>query len=437
MSGSDEIDVVVVGGGPGGVIALHYAREAGLKTVLLEKQDTIGGLWAQLPSWQDIQNRPEDWTLGDIPIAGVDQVSIADNIRQWVHRFGLAEHIRLNTPAISASPIDGGWDIRTPTGNLKAKALISATGVHNRPLTPEIRRGRTDVLEFHSSTLHDPDVLDDKTVTVVGGGASAFDLIDLCLEHGAARIAWVYRSLKWMVPTRKPKRFASNVRDLAKRHMLGETVKQTSAALDADLRARYQKFGIEELLPDAPFDIERDQLIPGRWRLIENLGRIERHRDEIEAIEAASIVLRSGTAIEADVVLWGTGYETDLSYLQAAGLNHITRIDQLARRCGSMVVSLDAPNLYFISVGLESTSATPWHYAHLARTIVSQICGTAALSHEPVLRHLNYFGVPTFLAPFDPASYPADKWRNEYISLTTDFPNEQPFPIPGKQGFGL
>ena len=142
-------------------------------------------------------------------------------------------------------------------------------------------------------------------------------------------------------------------------------------------------------------------------------------------------MLRSGTASVADVVLWRTGYEMDLSYLQPAGLNQITRPDQLARRCGSLVVSLDAPNLYFVSVGLESTSATPWQYAHLGRTIVSQIRGTAKLSNAPVLRHLNYFGVPTFLAEYDPASYPSDTWRNEYVALVTDFPNERPFPIPG------
>jgi cation diffusion facilitator CzcD-associated flavoprotein CzcO len=435
MSASDEIDVAVVGGGPGGVIALHYARQAGLRTVLLEKRDTIGGLWAELPSWQDIQNREEDWTLGDIPIAGVDQPSVVANIRHWVHKFDLAGHIRLNSPAISASPTDGGWDIQTPTERIRAKALISATGAHNRPYHPDIRRSHADVLEFHSSTLRSPGVLSGKRVVVVGGGASAFDLIDLCLEHGAARIAWVYRSLKWMVPTRKPKKFASNLRELGKRHMLSESETPDSAPIDTELRARYQKFGIEELLPEAPFDIERDQLIPGRWRLIANLGEIERRRDEIEAIESKSILLRSGTTIEADVALWGTGYEMDLSYLQLAGVHQITRQDQLARRCGSMVVSLDAPNLYFISVGLESTSATPWHYAHLARTIVSQIRGTATLSHEPILRHLNYFGVPTFLATFDPASYPADRWRNEYLSLATEFPHEEPFPIPGMCGF--
>jgi cation diffusion facilitator CzcD-associated flavoprotein CzcO len=229
---------------------------------------------------------------------------------------------------------------------------------------PDVQRSHADIPELHSSMLHNPDDLVDKAVIVVGGGASAFDLIDLCLEHEAARIVWVHRSLKWMAPTRKPKRFASNVRELAKRHMLGETGEQISAAVDADLRARYHKFGMEELLPDARFDIERDQLIPGRWRLIANLSRIERHHDEVKAINGRSIVLRSGITVDADVLLWGTGYEMDISYLHTVGLNEIVRPEQLARRCGSMVVSLDAPNLYFISVGLESTSATPWHYAH-------------------------------------------------------------------------
>jgi flavin-dependent dehydrogenase len=44
MSDSDEIDVAIVGGGPGGIIALCYAKKAGLKALLLEKQDTVGGL---------------------------------------------------------------------------------------------------------------------------------------------------------------------------------------------------------------------------------------------------------------------------------------------------------------------------------------------------------------------------------------------------------
>jgi cation diffusion facilitator CzcD-associated flavoprotein CzcO len=430
MALSADFDVVIVGGGPAGVIALAYARMAGLDAILLEKRDVVGGLWSQLPAWQDIQNSDVDWTLGDIPIAGVHQPGILANIQHWVTKFGLAGRVRLGTEVLAARPIDGGWEIKTPDRLITSKVLISATGVHSRPRMPSIKRRAPEISEFHSSTFKEPATLQGRSVVVVGGGASAFDLLDLAIEHGAARVIWVCRSLKWAIPTRKSKQLTSKLRNLARMEMQGGSAKEISAALDGDLRERYRKFGIVDLLPDAPFDIERDQLIPGRWRMIAGLASIDRHRDEPVEIDRRSIVLKSGKRIDADILLWGTGYSLDLSYLASIGLDQIKHPDQLAARCGSLVMSLDAPNLFFLSVGLEGTGATPWLYTHLARSIVSHVRGTAALSREPVLRHLNYFGVPDFLATLDPASYPADGWRKAYLSLATEYPGDRPLPIP-------
>ena len=70
--------------------------------------------------------------------------------------------------------------------------------------------------EFHSSALRDPAVLTGRDVLVVGGGASAFDLLELCFQHGARRVFWVYRGLRWFLPTRKPKHIAGSVRGFAR-----------------------------------------------------------------------------------------------------------------------------------------------------------------------------------------------------------------------------
>ena len=51
---NEEYDLLIAGGGIGGVIALQYAKRAGLKALLLEKQGVVGELWTQLPKWQDI-----------------------------------------------------------------------------------------------------------------------------------------------------------------------------------------------------------------------------------------------------------------------------------------------------------------------------------------------------------------------------------------------
>ncbi|MBT5756796.1 MAG: NAD(P)-binding protein, partial [Acidimicrobiaceae bacterium] len=67
---SETCDVAIVGGGIAGVVALAAARRAGLEAIVLERQDRVGGLWRDLPAWQDIQISALDWTLGEFPIDG-------------------------------------------------------------------------------------------------------------------------------------------------------------------------------------------------------------------------------------------------------------------------------------------------------------------------------------------------------------------------------
>ena len=75
----EDLDVAIVGAGIGGVIALHYARRAGLKARVFDKAPAVGGLWRELPAWQDIQIAAADWTLSDLSLAGTFQPDILAN----------------------------------------------------------------------------------------------------------------------------------------------------------------------------------------------------------------------------------------------------------------------------------------------------------------------------------------------------------------------
>ena len=71
-----RFDLAIIGGGLAGVVALAYARRAGLEAIVLERHGRVGGLWRDLPAWQDIQISAADWTLGDLPLHGATQPHI-------------------------------------------------------------------------------------------------------------------------------------------------------------------------------------------------------------------------------------------------------------------------------------------------------------------------------------------------------------------------
>lgn len=424
-------DLIIVGGGIGGVISLKYARDAGFDAVLLERSDAVGGLWRDLPNWQDIQLRKEDWTLGDLPIAGEDQPSILANIRAWVDRFGLAPAIRLGVSVTSARPVDGAWQVDAEGYSARSKFLIAATGGHNLPHIPKVERVSPTVTEYHASALRDPTELAGKDVVVVGAGASAFDLLDMCFAQHARRVVWTHRTLKWMRPTRQPKYFGSDIRFLAKMQMLGVRLRTQNKWINQDLQARYKKAGLEDLMPETPFDLANQLLLPGRRGMIENVGQIVRHRAEIVSIEGDMVRLSTGTSVRADLVLWGTGYQTDMRYLAVPALSNITRLEDIRPRLGAHFLALDAPNLFILAPGvLETNSAAPWAYAHAAKSIMAHIRGRSVFEPVPVADNVNYFDLARFLARRDRSTYRYLLWYLKYLKLALRQPADRPMPLP-------
>jgi cation diffusion facilitator CzcD-associated flavoprotein CzcO len=424
-------DLIIVGGGIGGVIALKYAMGAGLRAVLFERNTGVGGIWRELPAWQDIQFRREDWTLGDLPLDGESQPHILRNIEAWVDRFGLAPAIRLGEAVTRADVVPEGWRVTTGSGVYRARWLIAATGGHNRPVIPEVERTAPTLVEYHSSALRDPEELRGRRVTVVGGGASAFDLLDLCFSHAASHIAWVYRSTKWMRPTRQKKYFGTDMRLMARHQMLGRPIAEVNRRANETLRARYVRAGLEAILPGRDFDIRRDQLIPGRPGMIRGFDRIDRHRGEVRAIRGRTVQLADGGELETDLLLWGTGYATDLGYLGVPAFSAPGGLNEIAARCYSGFRSADAPNLFFLAPGvLETNTSTPWAYAHVARSIMAHIRGAAVFVEPPRREIRNHFEIVQMLARRDRRNYLPGLWYLKYLRYALYYPRERPMPIP-------
>ena len=209
------------------------------------------------------------------------------------------------------------------------------------------------------------------------------------------------------------------------------TPAQQNAAIGSDLHARYEKFGILDILPGHPLDVLHDQLIPGRARMLEHFAALERHPGSVAAIDGNTVVLADGQKLDGiDMLLWGTGYGTDLSYIAVPPIAAVRSVNELGARCGCGFRSLDAANLYFPGVGLDGIGAAPWAYSLMARTIMSHIKGTARLDMEPVPHRLNHFDLVTYLAPRDPGSFVPREWEEQFRKIAMETRDEETYPMP-------
>ena len=158
MSDSDIYDLVIIGGGPGGLTAGIYAMRAALKTALIE----MGAPGGQMNNSDAVENWP-----GDEHIGGAE---LAMKFHQHAESYGLEI---INQEVAAFEPGLDFHTVKLVDGEpLKAHAIILATGGSPRKL--EIP-GEDDNYGKGVSycAVCDGFFFRDKTVVVVGGGDTA------------------------------------------------------------------------------------------------------------------------------------------------------------------------------------------------------------------------------------------------------------------------
>lgn len=159
-SSSDFYDLIIVGGGPGGLTAGLYAKRAVLNTILIEK-GVPGG---QVAITKGVENYP-----GIEDITGFD---LSDKLLRHAQSYGL-EVLRQEVTAVE--PGSEYHVVRLANGDsLKAHAVILATGGNARKLGVP---GETEYFGKGVSYCATCDgfFFRDKVVAVVGGGDSAVE----------------------------------------------------------------------------------------------------------------------------------------------------------------------------------------------------------------------------------------------------------------------
>jgi cation diffusion facilitator CzcD-associated flavoprotein CzcO len=418
---AEPFDVIVIGAGICGIIFLKYAREQGLHCLALEKQEAVGGLWNWIPEWQEIQNRKEDFALNDVPLNGVKQPDVLRYVNSWVQEYNLASFINLNHEVTSVSweDKDEEWQVQTNQGTFRGQYLILASGVQNEPWIPKIERSQPEVVEMHSSNLQRLGDLTGQKVTVVGGGASAWDLLDLAIENGAKEINWIYRNIRWFGPTYQTKQTVRpNLRELSIVQTLNGSIESVNAYFRRRLKKLFTHFQLTEIIPTEPLDLRKHQLIPGRSLAIQNFDKISRHHTKIQKIKGRDIILENGERFKTDILLWGTGYKMNLRYLGLPEYQEIDTSEGLRPRLGSLIRALDYPNLFFVGMSLiNSTQSTPFFTAIEAKSIVAHILGRCEIPLKNTPHNIVHWDLFRYFASFDHSNYPRLWWKIKYFML--------------------
>lgn len=337
---------VIIGGGQGGIALGARLRQLGVPTIIIEKNDKPGDSWRKRykslclhdPVWYDhlpYLPFPPNWPI----------FSPKDKIGDWLEMY--TKIMELNywskTTCQSASYDENSkeWTILVERDGkdvvLKPKQLVLATGMSGRPTTPQFPGMDTFKGDQHHSSQHPgPDAYKGKKALVVGSNNSAHDICAALWENDV-EVTMIQRSSTHIVQS-----------DSLMEHSLGSLYSEkavadgmttqkadlTFASLPYALVPEFQKpvyAAIKEQDSDFYDGLEKagfqhDWGVDDSGLFVKYLrrgsgyyidigasqlvidGEIKLAHGQVEKIVEDGLMLDDGTKLEADLIVYATGY---------------------------------------------------------------------------------------------------------------------------------
>ena len=196
---NDEVDVLVVGGGFGGLLTSARLREAGVERIrIVEAGSDFGGTWYwnRYPGAAcDVESYIYFPLLEETGYMPTERYAKAPEIRE--HCARIARHFDLYRQALFSTQVTSiawndtaaQWDITTDRNDrMRARFVVLTTGPLNRPKLPDIpgietfaghtfHTSRWDYVYTGGSATEPMTKLSDKRVGIIGTGATAIQCV--------------------------------------------------------------------------------------------------------------------------------------------------------------------------------------------------------------------------------------------------------------------
>jgi len=382
----EHLDVLVIGAGLSGIgTAVHLQEKCPDKRyAIVEMREAIGGTW-DLFRYPGIRSDSDMYTLGyhfkpwTNPKAIADGPDILAYIRETAAEYGVEEKIRYRHKVLGLdwSAEEGRWHVtveRLDDGErltISSRYVMCCAGYYNydQGHTPHFER-RDD---FEGTIIHPqrwPEDLDyrDKTVVVIGSGATAVTLVPALAEQ-AEHVVMLQRSPTYMASIPRADRITGFLRDrgLPERviYALARAHKVLYGITTFGLSRRFPEFVRSQLLREVKRavgeDIDMDHFSPRYDPWDERLcavpdgdmfealrdGRASVVTEHVDRFVPEGLRLASGEVLKADIIVTATGLE--LKILGGAELTldgePVTIADKFYYR-GAMLE--DVPNMALV-----------------------------------------------------------------------------------------
>ncbi len=344
---SRQPEVVIVGGGQGGIALGARLRRLGVPTIIVERNARAGDSWRKRykslclhdPVWYDhlpYMPFPDDWPV----------FAPKDKIGDWLEMYTKVMELNYwsSTTARKARFDEDTqtWELRVEREGkevvLRPKQLVFALGVSGYPNTPKIAGAENFRGDQHHSSQHPgPEAYKGKQCVVLGSNNSAHDICAALWEHGA-EVTMIQRSSTHIAPSDSLMELAlgglyseqavKNGIDHHKAdlvfasvpykimHTFHIPVYDEMKRRDADLYSRLEKAGfmldfgadgsglfMKYLRRGSGYYID-----VGASELVANGSVKLRSGVNIERVNEHSVTLSDGTELPADLLVYATGY---------------------------------------------------------------------------------------------------------------------------------
>ncbi|HEX4367387.1 MAG TPA: NAD(P)/FAD-dependent oxidoreductase, partial [Rhodopila sp.] len=211
-----RFDVVVVGGGLGGLYALHRLRGLGLSVLVFEAGSGVGGtwFWNRYPGARcDVESMEYSYGFSDAlqqewswPERYGTQPEILRYINHVADRFDLRRDIQLSTRVVSAvfDPLAGLWTLETDQGDrVVTRYCVMASGNLSTPRVPDFKGLEAFQGKWYHTGLwpHEGVDFSGLRVGVIGTGSSGVQMIPRIAEQ-ADHLTVFQRTANFSLPAR-------------------------------------------------------------------------------------------------------------------------------------------------------------------------------------------------------------------------------------------